>query len=341
VAPHVVRWDESGKCWLFGLDESVLKWMAERLAGPAEVPDPAAPFRESDEELPLVPRTTAIAPLALAEPFTPAWDADGHRERVQRIKDYIAAGDCYQVNLAVPFRGRFAAAPHRDIAAFTTLMQQSSGPFSAFFRTPGRPSVVSHSPECLLSVRSDHLTSLPIKGTRRRVVGRENELWSELRAAAKDDAELAMIVDLVRNDLGRAAVTGSVQVVDPAVRLDLPYVIHRAARIDARLRPGLTAYDALMASFPAGSITGAPKRRVMEIISELEGGPRGAYCGTFGWIGPGGGDFAVAIRTAEIDGDAITFHAGGGIVWDSDPASEWDEVRAKAAGMAGALGGEV
>jgi anthranilate/para-aminobenzoate synthase component I len=179
---------------------------------------------------------------------------------------------------------------------------------------------------------------VPIKGTRRREAGHEAAVRAELASAPKDAAELAMIVDLVRNDLGRVAQPGSVRVADAGHLIDLPYVHHRAARVEATLRDGLTLADAVLAAFPAGSITGAPKLRAMQILAELEGTPRGAYCGAFGWLGAHGGDLAVAIRTASISGDDLTFHAGGGIVWDSDPASEWDEVQAKVSGFARAMG---
>ncbi|HEX3133149.1 MAG TPA: anthranilate synthase component I family protein [Planctomycetota bacterium] len=250
----------------------------------------------------------------------------------------MAAGDCYQANLAVPFRARLAPGRHRDLAAFLRLMASSPAPFAGFFRNPGRPSIISHSPECFLAQRGRQLVSVPIKGTRRREPGHEDTVRAELANAPKDAAELAMIVDLVRNDLGRVAVPGSVRVADAGHLIDLPYVHHRAARIEATMRDGLTLADAVLAAFPAGSITGAPKLRAMQILRELEGTPRGAYCGAFGWLGAHGGDLAVAIRTASISGDDLTFHAGGGIVWDSDPASEWDEVQAKVSGFAQAMG---
>lgn len=317
-AAHVATWDAAGHCLIAGPDPDLMvqRFMAETLARPMPEPDP----------------------IRFAGPIVPAWDQRGHAARVAIVRDRIAAGDCYQVNLAVPFRAHFVPAPHRDLAAFLALIRASPAPFAAFFRHPGRPSVVSHSPECLLAARGDRLVSMPVKGTRRR--GDDADAaWRALTSSAKDEAELAMIVDLVRNDLGRVAMPGSVAVEDGAVRIDLPYVVHRAARVTARLDPRHTLADALLASFPAGSITGAPKRHVMNIIRELEGCRRGAWCGGFGWLGPDGMDAAVAIRTAEIDGDSVRWHAGGGVVWDSEPAAEWDEVRAKASAMAAAWGG--
>jgi para-aminobenzoate synthetase component 1 len=198
--------------------------------------------------------------------------------------------------------------------------------------------VVSNSPECFLRQRGEVIVSEPIKGTRRRVAGAEAATRSALLASAKDNAELTMIVDLVRNDLGRVARPGSVAVLAGGI-MDLPYVHHLVGRIGAVLRPGQGLADAARAAFPAGSITGAPKIRAMQIIAALEAGPRGAYCGSFGWIGAGHADLAVAIRTLTVADDAVRLHAGGGIVADSDGAAEWDEVRAKAAAMAAALGG--
>ncbi len=315
-APHLARWDAEGRCTLVGIDMDTLDFMAEKL---------------SDE-------TTVNDDFGLASPLIPAWNAAAHAEKVERVRTWIAAGDCYQANLAVPFHARLRPGRHRDIAAFRQLMTVSPAPFAGFFRSSGRPSVISHSPECFLSQRERKIVSVPIKGTRRRQAGHDDAVRAELSAAPKDAAELAMIIDLVRNDLGRVAIPGSVQVIDPGHLIDLAYVHHRAARVEATLRTDTTLADAILAGFPAGSITGAPKLRAMQILKELEGAPRGAYCGAFGWIGAHGGDLAVAIRTASISDDQLTFHAGGGIVWDSRPAAEWDEVLAKVSGFAQAMG---
>ena len=285
---------------------------------------------------------------ALAGRLTGVWDAAGHRRRIERIHDYIVAGDIYQANLTMPFRGWLAPGDHRDLALFLALTGQSPAPFSAFFRggdaggrapEAGNRSVISHSPECFLKLRGDRVASEPIKGTVRRVPSREAEIRAALLASAKDRAELAMIVDLVRNDLGRTAVPGSVVVAEPARVMDLPHVHHLVARVEARLRSDQTTADTIAAAFPAGSITGAPKIRAMQIIRELESGPRGPYCGVFGWLGANGdADLAVAIRTLAVTGDEVRLDAGGGIVADSDPAAEWDELRAKASAMARVLG---
>ncbi len=315
-APAFAAWDPQGRCTLHAADEA---GFAHLRAGLARAPTPLA-----------LPR--------LATPLLPAWETAGHRERVARIRTYIAAGDIYQANLTVPFRATLQAGAHRDLALFLALAAASPAPFAAFFRGAAGRSVVSHSPECFLAARGGALASAPIKGTRRRVAGAETATRAALLGADKDRAELAMIVDLVRNDLGRVALPGSVRVATAARVLDLPYVHHLVARIAARLAPGRGAADAIAAAFPAGSITGAPKLRAMQIIAELEAGPRGPYCGAFGWLGGGDAALAVAIRTLVIDGDAVRLDAGGGIVADSAADAEWDEVHAKAAAMAAALG---
>lgn len=314
-ADHLVRWDAAGRCTLHGPDEARLRRMAAQLHAAAPEPPP--------------PRLLA--------PLVPAWNAAAHQARVERIRAWIASGDCYQINLAVSFSGRLGPAAQRDVAFFRQLVTNSPAPYAAFFRAPGRASVISHSPECLLAARGERLCSVPIKGTRRRLPGRDLDMRAELCHSAKDHAELAMIVDLVRHDLGRIAIPGSVQVEDDGLTIDLPYVHHRAARIVASRRAGTSLAEALLAVFPAGSITGAPKIRVMQLLTQLESGPRGPYCGSFGWISADAADLAVAIRTASVRGEQVTLHAGGGVVWDSDGAAEWDEAQAKAAGLAAAL----
>ncbi len=316
AGPQVARWDAAGRCTLMGVDAAALDALAARWTHPAP----------------------AIPQVGLATALVPAWNAEVHAHKVERVRAWIAAGDCYQANLAVPFHARLRPGLQRDVAAFQRLVSASPAPFAGFFRSPDRPSVISHSPECFIAQRGRGLVSVPIKGTRRRRPGHEEAVRNELAHAPKDAAELAMIVDLVRNDLGRVAETGSVRINDPGHLIDLAYVHHRAARVEATLRPGLSLVDAVLAAFPAGSITGAPKVRAMQILADLEGAPRGAYCGAFGWLGAHGGDLAVAIRTASIVGDGITFHAGGGIVWDSQAHAEWDEVQAKVSGFAQAMG---
>ena len=280
-----------------------------------------------------LPNPLPTKPLRLAGPLVPAWNGSIHAEKVAYLRERIAAGDCYQVNLTLPMRGELASGD--DLAVALALLRTSPAPFAGAIRRPGRPTMVSHSPECFLAVADGTVVSCPIKGTRR------TEDPDDLLAHPKDRAELAMIVDLMRNDLGRLAQPGTVQVTAPVRLLHLPYVRHLVADITAELRPG-TTWDALLAAtFPAGSITGAPKTMAMQHIAAIEAGPRGAYCGSFGWVGDRGGQLAVAIRTLEVSGSTVTLHAGSGITADSDGAAEWDEVLAKAGAMARALGGSL
>jgi para-aminobenzoate synthetase component 1 len=259
---------------------------------------------------------------------------------VERIREYIAAGDIYQANLTLPFAAELAGGADADLACYLALRARSDAGFGAFLRHGGR-AVVSHSPECFLAADGRHLVSRPIKGTRRREPGREPLVRAELLGSAKDRAELAMIVDLVRNDLGRVAAAGSVRVAEAAGILDLEYVHHLEATVTADLPEEVGLRSCLAATFPAGSITGAPKIRAMEILAELESGPRGPYCGTFGWVAsPRHFALAVAIRTMVVSRGRARFDAGGGIVSDSDGEAEWDEAKAKAAMMAAALRGD-
>ncbi len=272
---------------------------------------------------------------------TPSWTGDGHIARVRAALDSIAAGDVYELNLACTWAVDLAPHPHPDIALHLALLRADAAAFACVARGGDGPAIVGNSPELFLSVQDGLAECRPIKGTRRRVPGREVAVRAELDASAKERAELAMIVDLMRHDLGRVAEPGGVRVADPGSVIDLPRLHHRVARVTARLRPATPLSAVLAACFPAGSITGAPKLAAMRRIAELEGSSRGHWCGAYGTIDDGDCELAVAIRTVEIDGTRLTLRAGGGIVADSDPAAEWDEARAKAQGIAAVLGAEV
>ena len=270
--------------------------------------------------------------------LTPDWDADGHRQRIERLRQWIAAGECYQANVTLAWRGHMRPDPTADIGLFLALIASHPAGHAGLLRRPGR-SVVSHSPECFLRWRGDQVLSEPIKGTRRRTADGSGR--AALLASAKDAAELAMIVDLVRNDLGASAVPGSVQVVEPAGVIDLPNLHHRCAQVVAQIRSGVSPADMIERAFPPGSVTGCPQRQALRRLVELESGPRGPYCGTFGWLARDAGDLAVTIRCAVIDtgteATSVAIHAGGGITADSDAAAEWDEAWAKASALAQAL----
>ena len=282
------------------------------------------------------PEQSCEPPRLLAPPL-PGMPREEHQRLVEHIRAEIASGTLYQANLTLPFLARHGGQPHTDIGAFQALCTISPAPFAAFIRGPGRPTLISHSPECFLRAHDQELTACPIKGTRRRIAGREEQVRRELVDSHKDRAELTMIVDLTRNDLGRVAVPGSVVVAQAAAVIDLSYAHHLMGVVTARLPPDSGYGGAIHHGFPAGSITGAPKGQAMALLRTLEARPRGAYCGCFGWIGPHGCELAVAIRTMVIDDTTVQVHAGGGIVADSDPAAEWDEVQVKAATMLRAL----
>ena len=259
-------------------------------------------------------------------------DAAHHLARVERIRDYLAAGDAYQVNLARRLVARVAA-PGDALALYAALAEVAPAPYGALLEADG-VTVVSGSPERFLATAGDRVETRPIKGTHARGPGGADEL----ARSAKDAAEHLMIVDLERNDLGRIAETGSVRVDELGYIVELPALYHKVSRVSARPRPG-TGYAALLrATFPGGSITGAPKKRAMEIIDELEPVRRGPYCGAFGFFGARGAlDLSIAIRVGVLVGHELRVHVGGGIVADSDPTAELAETDLKAAGWRAAL----
>jgi para-aminobenzoate synthetase component 1 len=267
----------------------------------------------------------------------PTFTRERYLAAVSRVREYIAAGDVYQVNLSQRFHARSALSP---FAVYEALRAASPAPYAAFLQF-GRRALISASPEQFLELRGRRLVTRPIKGTRRRSAdpADDERLARELLASPKDDAELAMIVDLERNDLGRVCETGSVAVAVPKVLERHPTVHHLSATVEGRLRSGLGPVDVLRAAFPGGSITGAPKIRAMEIIDELEPTRRAFYTGAIGALGfDGSMNLSIAIRTVLADGPEYYFQAGGGIVADSDPEAEYEETLAKAAALARALG---
>jgi para-aminobenzoate synthetase component 1 len=280
----------------------------------------------------------AAAPAPPDDPGTASsWRAETPRAdyeaKVASTVDYIRAGDIYQANLSQCFlaprpAGLTPYLLHRRARAATPA------PFAALLACgPGR-ALVSASPERFLRLSADGaIETRPIKGTRRRGAdpAEDAALARELMASAKDRAENLMIVDLLRNDLSRVAVTGSVRVPTLCGLESFASVHHLVSVIEADLRPGLGPVDLLRATFPGGSITGAPKIRAMEIIRELEPARRGPYCGAIAWIGfDGAMDSSIVIRTLVVDGDTVIVQAGGGIVADSRPEEEYEETLDKA-----------
>jgi len=266
---------------------------------------------------------------------------------VERIRDHIALGDLYQANLTRRLETPYSGDPWGE---YRRLRTGDPSLFSAYLdlgpsQETGRPrALLSASPEPFLSVDADGLVaSDPIKGTRPRGRDRaeDRQLACELLASAKDRAENVMIVDVLRNDLGRVCEPGTVRV-PRLCRLERTATVqHLVSTVTGRLANGRDAFDLLAASFPGGSITGAPKIRAMEILEGMEPVRRGPYTGALGWIGPDGAmQTSILIRTFVADGRRLTLHVGGGITWGSDPAAEWDETVAKARGPLGAIGGE-
>lgn len=263
----------------------------------------------------------------------PPWEgAAAHRQAVEDVRRYIEAGDVYQANVSSRFVAPCEKTPDE---LWQRLRETSPEPFAACIEGADRV-VFSASMERLLSVRGREVETRPIKGTRARGSSLQDDerLRRELATSEKDSAELLMIVDIHRNDLGKVCRPGSVQVPTLFGVRTFARVHHLEATITGTLRDGMDALDALRAVFPAGSITGAPKIRAMQVLEEVEPEPRGIYCGAIGYLGlDGSADFAVAIRTAVLRDGRLRWSAGGGIVWDSDPAAEWREVLAKSAGF--------
>jgi len=256
-----------------------------------------------------------------------------YKQAFDKIKFYITEGDCYQVNLAK----RFEVKAEGDAwQAYQRLRSQNAAPFSAFFN-PGKVSVMSSSPERLLQVHQGNVETKPIKGTRPRDLtdaDKDQKLASDLQKSLKDRAENLMIVDLLRNDLGKVCEPGSIKVPKPFALESFATVHHLVSTITGKLADNKTAVSLLRACFPGGSITGAPKLRAMEIIEELEPNRRGVYCGSVGYIGfDGNMDTNITIRTLVYSDNRLRFWAGGGIVADSNVESEHQEVHDKAAAM--------
>jgi anthranilate/para-aminobenzoate synthase component I len=271
--------------------------------------------------------------------FRPQVEREVFVEMVRRAKDWIAAGDIYQVCLSHPF---FAPPSGRAWDFHEALRRFSPAPYSAFLDNGGSQ-IVSASPECFLKISGRQILTRPIKGTRpRRADPHSDRLSSEeLQASAKEAAELVMITDLERNDLGQVCEYGSVRVPELLHLEAYEQVFHLVSTVEGRLREGVSHVEALRACFPGGSISGAPKKRALEIIAALEPFPRGLYTGAIGYFGFNGeSHFSMAIRTAVFEPERVHFHVGAGIVSDSDEESEWRETWHKAAGLLKAAGAD-
>lgn len=267
--------------------------------------------------------------------FQPGLEREHWVRLVRRAHDYIAAGDIYQVNLTHPLTAPWTG----DAAAFYPRLRAASpAPFSCFLRL-GDTSVLSASPECFLKIDGRRIVTRPIKGTRPR--GLDDEAAArELLASPKERAELVMITDLERNDLGQVCAYGSVRVTGLCELETFAQVHHLVSTIEGRLRADVAPVRAVRACYPGGSVTGAPKKRAREIIAELEPSARGIYTGALGFFhADGRAAFSIAIRTLVVRDGRATYGVGAGIVADSDPVLEYEETLHKAAGLVAALRG--
>ncbi|MEW6677141.1 MAG: aminodeoxychorismate synthase component I [Pseudomonadota bacterium] len=281
---------------------------------------------------PLAGARSPARPRFQVGPMQSNFDQDAYRQAFARIQRYIAAGDCYQVNLAQRFQ---ATVTGDHWLGYQALRRLNPAPYSAYLNHP-TVRIMSSSPERFLVVRQGRVETKPIKGTRPRAAAPEADsaLARELQGSIKDRAENLMIVDLLRNDLGKACCPGSVAVPRLFEIESFATVHHLVSTVIGRLNQDMDAIGLLRASFPGGSITGAPKLRAMEIIEELEPDRRGVYCGAIGWLGFNGDmDTNIAIRTLVSSDNRLRFWAGGGIVADSNVDEEYQECLDKAAAM--------
>ncbi|NNF50193.1 MAG: anthranilate synthase component I family protein [Woeseiaceae bacterium] len=273
---------------------------------------------------------------ASISPAEASFTEEEFAERVDACKEYIAAGDIYQIVLSILFRGRTNVAPFEVYRALRLL---NPSPYMFFFDF-GDVQVAGSSPEALVRLHGNTASLRPIAGTLPRGASSEEDLANEERLLAdpKEAAEHVMLVDLARNDLGRVAAAGSVHV-DPYRSIErYSHVMHIVSGVQGTLADAYDQFDLFAASFPAGTLVGAPKVRAMEIIEEMEGVGRGLYAGTAGYFGlQGDMDQAITIRTIVFSGDEYSFQAGAGIVADSVPAREYQEVMAKSAILRRAL----
>jgi anthranilate synthase component 1 len=304
---------------------------------PASAASPDAAYDAAQQEIdriigelrrPCVATAHAHGPVTFSSNMT----ADAYRDMVRRARDYIYAGDIIQVVLSQRFS---ADTDVPAIQVYRALRLLNPSPYLFFLKMDGQ-TLVGSSPEVMVRLTGSRMELRPIAGTRPRGATEveDRRLADELLACEKEKAEHVMLVDLGRNDLGRLAEFGSVQVTDYMVIERYSHVMHLVSHVEGILRKEYDAVDLIKATFPAGTLSGAPKIRAMEIIRELEPGPRGVYGGAIGYIGYGGSmDLAITIRTLEIANGRVSVQAGAGIVYDSDPQKEYEETCHKARAM--------
>lgn len=275
---------------------------------------------------------TPNSPVEIGD-FTAEMGRENFIEAVRRAKEWIAAGDIYQVNLAQGFSASVRGGSLFQL--YETLRHASPAPMAAWLELDGKE-VLCSSPELFLRISGNAVETRPIKGTRPRFRDPDEDRRSavELQKSEKEVAELVMITDLLRNDLGQVCEFGSVEVSGMLHLESLAQVHHLVSTVKGTLRNDEDAVSALAACYPGGSITGAPKKRAMEIIAALESGPRGIYCGAIGWLSFNGeSQFNIAIRTLVRNNDTLSYHVGAGIVADSIPEHEYEETMHKGQGI--------
>ena len=281
------------------------------------------------------PEPTLIDIHATLREDPPQWYLQG----IQRVLEYIRAGDVFQVNLSRAWHGELSRA-YAAVDIYRRLRSANPAPFAGLLTLAPEQAIISSSPERLVEVRAGRVRTRPIAGTSPRSIdSAQDQAWSQaLLRHPKERAEHVMLVDLERNDIGRVCVPGSVQVSEFMVLESYTHVHHIVSGIEGRLRPGVTPGQVIRAVFPGGTITGCPKVRTMQIIAELEQTERSAYTGSMGYLNHDGDmDLNILIRTLIQNRRQLRARAGGGIVADSDPQRELDETRAKAKGLLAAF----
>ena len=272
----------------------------------------------------------APGPAALGD-MTPGWDQPRYARAFQTVHDYICAGDIYQANLTFPLTMTATGSPQALHAALARVQPVRHG---ALIEAPGLPAILSRSPELFFRTHADgRIETRPMKGTQPRSPDPAEDARRRqfLQSDAKNRAENLMIVDLLRNDISRVSLPGSVRVPDLFSVETYETVYQMTSRITAQMQPGTGLSDILRALFPCGSITGAPKLRAMQILAQLGNRARDIYCGTIGWAAPDGrAEFNVAIRTLMVEEGRATLNVGGGVVYDSTAAGEYEEALWKA-----------
>jgi len=320
----VVADHREGVLWVMARGEGGDRWLSDTAARLADSPPPPAPAR----------------PFTVAGPPRSHWSQEQYEARVGRLLDYIRAGDIFQANLAHRFTAAVASGDPWSL--YRRLRAINPAPFAGFLRGD-RFAVVSSSPERLVRVDDRWVDSRPIAGTfpRPATAAALAQTTAALSRDPKERAEHLMLVDLIRNDLGRVCLYGTVEVDELLATERYSHVVHLVSNVRGRLHPKRDRVDVVRACFPGGTITGVPKVRCMEILDELEPFARGPYTGSLAYFSDAGAmDTNILIRTAVVTGNRCLFHVGGGIVADSEPAREYRETLHKAAALMEALGAD-